>query len=100
MAQKVGFGAFQEQLLSLRKYEEENAQDNRAKLDRIVRLIRPAMEDELNERQRDMMMKYYFNGMTMQAIGDVYGVNRSSVSRCLARSRRKLERVLRYTFLC
>ncbi len=100
MANTVSFGSFQEQLLSLRKYEEENAQDNREKLDQIIRLIKPAMENELNEKQRDMMQKYYFSGMTMQEISDIYGINRSTVSRYLARSRRKLEKVLRYTFLC
>ena len=68
MANTVSFGSFQEQLLSLRKYEEDNAHDNREKLDRIIRLIKPAMENELNEKQRDMMQKYYFSGMTMQEI--------------------------------
>lgn len=100
MPQRVTFGSFQDQLLSLRMYEEQNAQDNREKLNRIGRLIQPAMESELNEKQRDIMMKYYFNGMTMQEISDVYGINRSTVSRYLTRARRKLERVLRYTFLC
>lgn len=100
MAQKVTLDGFSEQLLSLRNYQERNACDNREQLQRIARLLRPAMESELNATQRDMVIKYYFDGLTMQQISTLYGVNRSTVSRYLSRSRRRLERALKFTFLC
>lgn len=100
MPRQINPDSFGEQMLSLRKYREMNAEDNRAQLERIRQLLRPAMESELNDIQRDMVVKYYFEGLTMQQISDIYGFNRSTVSRYLARSRRRLQRALKFTFFC
>lgn len=100
MQKRISLEGFGEQMLSLQKYRDMNAEDNRKQLEQIGRLLHPAMESELNDIQRDMVVKYYFEGLTMQEISDIYGFNRSTVSRYLARSRRRLQRALKFTFLC
>lgn len=98
MPQRITLDEFNEQLLSVRSYIETNAGDNREMLDRSVRLLRCAIDSELNPIQRDMTIKYYFEGLTMQQIGDVYGFNRATVSRHLDRARKRLQRALKFTF--
>ena len=42
------------------------------------------------------MVLYYGHGMSMEAIGEQLGVNKSTVSRTLKRGRQRLYRCLRY----
>lgn len=74
-----------------------NAQDNSEQLSRLRRNLRRAREQELTERQREMVSLYYDQGMTMPQIAEQLGVNRSTVSRTLRRARARLYRFLRYT---
>lgn len=74
-----------------------NAQDNSEQLRRLRRNLRRAREQELTDRQREMVSLYYDQGMTMPQIAERLGVNRSTVSRTLRRARDRLYRFLRYT---
>ena len=74
-----------------------NAQDNSEQLGRLRRNLRRAREQELTDRQREMVSLYYDQGMTMPQIAERLGVNRSTVSRTLRRARDRLHRFLRYT---
>nr|WP_325184542.1 sigma-70 family RNA polymerase sigma factor [uncultured Oscillibacter sp.] len=74
-----------------------NAQDNSEQLGRLRRNLRRAREQELTDRQREMVSLYYDQGMTMPQIAERLGVNRSTVSRTLRRARDRLYRFLRYT---
>ena len=74
-----------------------NAQDNSEQLRRLRRNLRRAREQELTDRQREMVSLYYDQGMTMPQIAERLGVNRSTVSRTLRRARNRLYRFLRYT---
>lgn len=74
-----------------------NAQDNSEQLRRLRRNLRRAREQELTDRQQEMVSLYYDQGMTMPQIAERLGVNRSTVSRTLRRARDRLYRFLRYT---
>lgn len=74
-----------------------NAQDNSEQLRRLRQNLRRAREQELTDRQREMVSLYYDQGMTMPQIAERLGVNRSTVSRTLRRARDRLYRFLRYT---
>lgn len=74
-----------------------NAQDNSEQLRRLRQNLRRAREQELTDRQREMVSLYYDQGMTMPQIAEHLGVNRSTVSRTLRRARDRLYRFLRYT---
>lgn len=62
---------------------------------RAKALMKEAIREELTDTQRRYMVAYY-GGMTMQAIADEHGVNRSTVSRSIARGRKRLQKVLKY----
>lgn len=57
--------------------------------------MKQAIREELSHTQRAYMMDYY-GGMTMRQVAKKYGVNTGTVSRTIARGRKKLRRVLKY----
>lgn len=63
---------------------------------KISDTIYAAVRLELSETQRKYFVRYYFEGLTMAEIAEEFGTNKSTVSRTIARARKKLERVLKY----
>jgi len=59
---------------------------------RVQRVIR----EELTENQREILLAYYMENLTIPQIADLRGVNKSTVSRTLRRAETKLRRYLRY----
>ena len=76
----------------------ENCESNEEQLARLYRNLRLARQVELTERQRQIMEMYYDEGKPMTAIAKELHLNRSTVSRSLARGRERLKRYLRYSF--
>ena len=71
----------------------------RAGMDLRAEKTRQAIRRELTARQRQMVEMYYGECMVMAEIAAALGVNVSTVSRTLARSREKLRQCLRYGVL-
>ena len=61
-------------------------------LKRVQRVIR----EELTPLQREALIAYYFQEMTMEAIARERGVNKSTVCRTLHRAEQKLRKYLKY----
>ena len=61
--------------------------------------LKKAMDTELTEKQRDILTEFYFEGKSVTEISDELGVNKSTVSRHLKRSKEKLRTVLSYGFI-
>ena len=61
-------------------------------LERIRRVIR----EELTDLQREVLVAYYFQEITIPQIARDRGVNKSTVSRTLHRAEEKLRRYLKY----
>lgn len=55
-----------------------------------------AIAEELTPRQRQLAEMYYLRQIPMQYIAGELGISVSTVSRTLARARKRLERCLRY----
>lgn len=62
-----------------------------------ARLLAAALEEDLTERQAQMVKLYYIKQYTMRDIAAMLGVNPSTVSRTLKAARVKLKRCLRYS---
>ena len=75
----------------------ENAADNAEDLHRLRRALRVAREQELTPRQREMLHMHFELEMSMTQIASELGVDKSTVSRTIARAKGRLYRVLRYT---
>lgn len=87
-----------EQLSSLVLWREESAEDNSLQMERVRRNLHRALESELTARQREMVMLYYNQGLSMRQIARRLAVHPSTVSRTLQRAKRRLQNSLRYTF--
>ncbi len=61
-------------------------------LERVQRVIR----EELTPLQRETLLAYYFEDLTIPQIAESRGVNKSTVSRTLRRAVEKLRRFLKY----
>lgn len=62
-----------------------------------LKMMGEAVKEELSPIQQTYILAYLVDGHTMQEIGDIYGVSKSSVSRTVNRGIEKLRRVLKYT---
>ncbi len=74
----------------------EAAGDNEGELRRLRRNLRVARECELTPRQQQMLELRYEQGLRVTQIARVLGVNKSTVTRTIARAEHRLERCLRY----
>lgn len=61
-----------------------------------AKLLNSALEEELTERQEQMVRLYFLEQHSMTEIAEMLGVNVSTVSRTLKIARDKLRRILRY----
>ena len=60
-------------------------------------LVVPVLAAEpLTAKQRQVMLLYYAEGKNMREIGEVMGVDKSTVSRTIKRGEQRLQRCLRY----
>lgn len=83
-------------MVDLAMYSNMIAGDNREQINRLKRNLTHALRQDITPKQREYMMLYYGQGMSMDAIGKHLGVNKSTVSRTLKRGRQRLYRCLRY----
>ena len=82
----------------LAAWERENSEDNSEQLERLRRNLRRVRQQELTPRQQEMLHLYYDLGMSIPRIAREKGLNKSTVSRTLARGREKLKRYLQYSW--
>ena len=83
-------------MADLAVYTQLMAEDNKDQINRLKRNLTHALRQDITKRQREYMLLYYGQGMSMEAIARQCGVNKSTVSRTLKRGRRRLYRCLRY----
>ncbi len=83
-------------MVDLAIYTDLMAQDNKDQINRLKRNLTHALRQDITERQREYMILYYGRNMSMEAIAQQFGVNKSTVSRTLKRGRQRLYRCLRY----
>ena len=77
-------------------YSRAMAEDNSGRLSRLKRDLGRALREELTQKQRDCLLLYYAEGLNMREVGEVLGVDKSTVSRNIKRGERRLQRCLRY----
>ena len=83
-------------MVDLKVYVDLMADDNSDQMNRLKRNLAHALRNDITERQREYMLMYYGQNMTMEEIAQHCHVNKSTVSRTLKRGRARLHRCLRY----
>ena len=89
---------FRENIKSLEMYKINNSGDNSEQSTALKRVLRSVIDHELTERQREIIILYYFEGKNILEIGECLCINKSTVSRHLGKARVRIERVLRYGY--
>ena len=82
----------------LAAWERANGEDNEEQLERLRRNLKRVRDVELTDRQAEMIHLYYDLGMSIPQIAREKGLNKSTVSRTLARGRERLKRYLQYSW--
>lgn len=77
-------------------YARLTAEDNSRQVHGLRRNLAAALRQDVTERQRQLLMMYYAQGMNMREIAETLGVDRSTVSRTIKRGEDRLRRCLRY----
>ena len=72
------------------------AEDNGAQMQVLKANLARALREEVTERQRQVLLLYYDQGLTMKEIAARLGIERSTVSRTMKRGEERLRRCLRY----
>ena len=82
----------------LSAWNQANSEDNSEQMERLRRNMRQVRETELTAKQEEMIHLYYDLGMSIPQIAREKGLNKSSVSRTLARGRERIKRYLQYSW--
>ncbi|MEQ2456707.1 sigma-70 family RNA polymerase sigma factor [Flavonifractor hominis] len=77
-------------------YSRAMAADNSEQLGRLRRNLLRALREDVTEKQRQVLLLYYSDGLNMRQISERLGVNKSTVSRTIKRGETRLRRCLRY----
>lgn len=72
------------------------ADDNSIQYAHLKRNLIRALQEDVTDKQRQTLLLYYAEGLNMREIGARMGVDKSTVSRTLARAEARLNRCLRY----
>lgn len=62
----------------------------KAKTSSVTPAVQSLIDNNLTEKQKCYIMLYYKQGLTLEQIGELFGVNPSTVSRTIARGRQRL----------
>ena len=84
-------------IASLCLWRQEESGDNRERIRRLPSNLPLAVQQELTPRQREILRLRFTGGMSVTAIAEKLGLNKSTVSRSLARSMERLYKSLRYS---
>ena len=77
-------------------YETIEAGTGQETLDQLRRNLAMALREDVTPRQRQVLLLYYGQGMSMKEIAQELGIDRSTVSRTMGRGEERLRRCLRY----
>lgn len=78
-------------------WQGQDSEDNDARMQRLRRNLKKAIDQELTGRQQTMLLMRYSENCSQTDMATRLGVDKSTVSRTLARARKKLARVLQYS---
>lgn len=81
----------------LQRWLQESAGDNADRISRLKRNLRDAKRQELTPRQCQILTMHYEEELSVTQIAKALGVNPSTVTRSLQRSKKRLFQCLRYS---
>ena len=77
-------------------YSRQMSADNSREISRLKRNLIRALQEDVTEKQRQVLLLYYAEQLNTRQIGEKLGVDKSTVARTIKRGERRLQRCLRY----
>jgi len=74
----------------------EDGDSNEYKMRILKHALKKVIEEDLTSRQREFLVLYYYQDLTMEQIGQMRGVHKSTVSRLIKVAKLKIEKQLKY----
>lgn len=87
---------FDKKIIEMSK--EGDSESNSEKIKRVKKIMLEVIKTDLTSRQKQLVMLYYYENMTMVEIAEQLGIDHSTVSRTLARARKNIMDKLKYYF--
>lgn len=78
------------------EYARLMSEDNSEQMRMVRHYLARALREDVTPRQRQILLMYYDKEMNMREIGEVLGIDRSTVSRTIKRGEGRLRRCIRY----
>ena len=82
---------------AIARYHFEIAEDNGEKIGRIKRLLPEVIRQELTDRQKQVVLLYYYQKYNIPQIAKELGVNKSTVHRHLKAAKERIRKALQYS---
>lgn len=76
----------------------DHTEDNRAEREKMLLVLRNAMEGELTQRQKDCVKLRYFEKKSVNEVAEALGVTPPTASKHLKKARARLGKVMKYSF--
>lgn len=77
-------------------YCRQMSQDNSGEISHLKQNLIHALQEDVTPKQRQVLLLYYVEGQNMREIGELLGVDKSTVCRTIKRGEKRLQRCLRY----
>lgn len=74
----------------------QNPAGNRPNLQAAQAVVRLAIQQNLTPRQRECVQSYFFEGLTMEQVGEKLGIGKSTVYKHLQKAAGRIRRALQY----
>ncbi len=94
----VSLGQYEDNIFSFDRFYQNNLKMNDDQHLTADKAVIMAIDEELTNKQREVLLLYYFEGKSTIEIAKMLGVNKSSVSRLLSRAKMRIQKVLKYNF--
>ena len=85
------------EMFEIIKYNKEG-ESNSVEYRKMLRILRKVVDEQLSERQKQYVMLYYYKRMKITQIAQMFGVNKSTVSRTINRARQNIKRYMQYYY--
>jgi len=88
------YGAESEELNRI--LENNSKGSNREKLDKLLKILKMIMKNELTPLQRECIELRYFNQLYIHEIAKQKGISEQAVSACISRAQNRIKKIMKY----
>lgn len=65
----------------------------------IIDTVKKVLQNELKEMERNLVLDYWGNNLSVDELADKYEISRATVYRCINNSKKKIEKFIKYVLV-